>query len=80
MTSGLQQKDLPLFQVINQLIDVTDKSLATISKLSSSSSSSSGSGSGGNNNDSWSVLTNGDLVAPELIFAGGNVIMLHILG
>lgn len=26
----------------------------------------------------WSVLTNGDLVAPELIFAGGDVIMTHI--
>lgn len=26
----------------------------------------------------WSVLTNGDLINPELIFAGGDVIMLHI--
>lgn len=25
----------------------------------------------------WSVLTNGDAVNPELIFAGGDVIMLH---
>jgi hypothetical protein len=25
----------------------------------------------------WSVLTNGDSVNPELIFAGGDVIMLH---
>ncbi len=26
----------------------------------------------------WSVLTNGDLSFPELVFAGGDVIMLHI--
>lgn len=25
----------------------------------------------------WSVLTNGDLVDPELIFAGGDVVMLE---
>lgn len=27
----------------------------------------------------WSVLTNGDVVTPELIFAGGDVIMLETL-
>ena len=26
----------------------------------------------------WSVLTNGDVTNPELIFAGGDVIMIHI--
>ena len=26
----------------------------------------------------WSVLTNGDAVNPELIFAGGDVIMTHV--
>jgi len=26
----------------------------------------------------WSVLTDGDLIEPELVFAGGDVIMLHI--
>lgn len=26
----------------------------------------------------WSVLTDGDLIEPELIFAGGDVIMTHI--
>lgn len=26
----------------------------------------------------WSVMTDGDLIKPELIFAGGDVIMLHI--
>lgn len=29
-------------------------------------------------NVQWSVLTDGDLIEPELIFAGGDVIMLHI--
>lgn len=26
----------------------------------------------------WSVLTNGDVLNPELVFAGGDVIMLHV--
>lgn len=26
----------------------------------------------------WSVLTDGDLIEPELIFAGGDVIMTHV--
>lgn len=34
--------------------------------------------SGGGSFVEWSVLTNGDVASPELIFAGGDVIMLHI--
>jgi len=37
--------------------------------LTSQSSSSS--------SEEWSVLTNGDVINPELIYAGGDVIMLH---
>jgi hypothetical protein len=32
---------------------------------------------GGGGGSQWSVLTNGDVAAPELIFAGGDVIMLE---
>jgi hypothetical protein len=34
--------------------------------------------SGGGTFVEWSVLTNGDAASPELIFAGGDVIMTHI--
>lgn len=119
LTSGLQQTNQPLFQVINQLIQaVIDASSATVEAVAS------GGGSGitadetfltvddelatlpqssrliaGDNvsfdtsvfgelrldvtippttDVEWSVLTNGDSVTPELIFAGGDVIMTHI--
>lgn len=119
LTSGLQQTNQPLFQVINQLIQaVIDASSATVEAVAS------GGGSGitadetfltiddelanlpqssrliaGDNvsfdssvfgelrvdvtippsdHPEWSVLTNGDPVSPELIFAGGDVIMLEI--
>lgn len=117
LTSGLQQTNQPLFQVINQLIQaVIDASSATVEAVASSG------GSGitadetfltvddelatlpqssrliaGDNvsfdtsvfgelridvatmaGSEWSVLTNGDAASPELIFAGGDVIMLEI--
>lgn len=34
-------------------------------------------GSGSTSDPQWSVLTNGDPVTPELIFAGGDVVMLE---
>lgn len=34
--------------------------------------------SSGGSGAEWSVLTNGELINPELIFAGGDVIMTHI--
>ena len=117
MTSGLQQKDNSLFQVINQLIDALRQFEISITGITATSSSSGGglinssyltdsdessslpnsrqllagtnivfddtvpnqrtinaSGLG----SEWSVLTNGDLLYPELIFAGGDVIMLHV--
>lgn len=69
--SGLSQKDQPLFQIINTLIDVMRGIEATVNSISSSS------GSAGVHPE-WSVLTNGNVATPELIFANGDVIMVRI--
>lgn len=117
LTSGLQQKDQPLYQVIRELIKAVGDSLTNVLAVAESGGSSAVSGdqtfltvddelatlpqssqliagdhvtfdtgvfgqlridvedmSGGSQ---WSVLTNGDPVSPELIFAGGDVIMLE---
>lgn len=116
MTSGLQQKDQPLFQVISGLIKAL---IATNEGVIAATTTPSGGGpvsdqpflthqnvlaqlpqsrqllAGTNVNfdDSvfgertinvpdppdreWSVLTTGDVDNPELVFAGGQVIMLH---
>jgi predicted acyltransferase len=71
LLSGLSQKDQPLFQIINTLID-------TIRGLESSVSSLSNTVNTPSSHPEWSVLTNGDLVTPELIFAGGDVVMIRI--
>lgn len=117
-TSGLQHKDLPLFQVIIGLIDALRTLAIQLTGLPSAPVAGGSIGSlltrtylttddetatlpnsvqllaGSNINfddtipnqrtisatsmgSEWSVLTNGDLVYPELIFAGGDVIMLH---
>lgn len=118
LTSGLQNKDSALYQVINQLIDAT-KQVQTLVNINIAAVSAAIPPSGAaysyltENDDSanlpnarqllaginitfddtvagqrtivgasvtgaeWSVLTNGDLVYPEVIFAGGDVIMLH---
>lgn len=108
LTSGLQNKNPPLYQVINQII-------ASLREIEQSITGSGGGSTGlanldfitsqndvsvlpnsrqllgGNfvninlstvnaaivNGSEWSVLTNGDPVSPELIFAGGDVIMTH---
>lgn len=118
LTSGLQNKDSALYQVINQLIDATKQVQAlvnaNIAAVSAAIPPSSAAYSYLTENDDsanlpnarqllagvnitfddtivgqrtidsiggasseWSVLTNGDAVNPELIFAGGDVIMLH---
>ncbi len=114
VTSGLQRKDNPLFQVINQLIgylrDIGALNAETITIVESSLKNATyvtvtnelatlpnsrvitaGSGivldisnpgqiiiSAPGATTQWSVLTNGDVDNPELIFAGGDVIMTHI--
>ena len=115
MTSGLQQKDNALFQVINQLIDflrIISISASTNSTAIAGNFASKNSdfltwsdqasslpnsrnliaGSGITFDDTiinertiasvggaeWSVLTNGSIEYPELIFADGDVIMTHI--
>ena len=132
LNTGLQQKDNPLWQVINQLVEQIQA--LTNNALSSGSSSSGGNvvinqitqqlglvgetgdegipgppgvrglrglrglrgypgiqGDDGSDTESiimigsqssefveWSVLTNGDVDFPELIFAAGDVIMTHV--
>lgn len=118
LDSGLQQKNQPLWQVINTLIDY----LRQLQIFVSGSASGSSSGGGGSsladqsfvtvNNDTvvlpnsrqiiagtdiafdtsiagqiilnvtvtspeWDVLTDGDLINPEIIFADGQVIMVQ---
>lgn len=116
LSSGLQQTNPALYQVITQLINAVIQGLAEAATAG-------GSGSGGgalsdqhyltHQNDlanlpqsrqllagtgitfddsvfgertvnadeqlgrEWSVLTNGDATNPELVFAGGDVIMVH---
>lgn len=70
--TGLQKKDNVLFQVINELIKSVSELDILIASLSTS-------GSGGISSvGEWSVLTNGDATTPELIFAGGDVIMTFV--
>ena len=116
VTSGLQKRDNPLFQVINQLIGLLqdvgnnaqtainniDTGLADADFITWSDESTllpnsrellagtnitfddsianertiNASGSGGF--VEWSVLTNGNVINPELVFASGDVIMTHI--
>ena len=115
LTSGIQQKDNALFQVLDQLITFC---IQFQNNVASGATGGGGSGSSGANpnltylteidesanlpnsrallaglyialdtaianqmtirSSEWSVLTNGDPVTPELIFAGGDVIMTHI--
>lgn len=109
ITSGLQQKNPPLFQVISGLINavrqfqnaingdiinisntvnniiINEKNKGNILQLMMNDNYSPepdifmiGSQSGSSEFVEWSVLTNGDPVSPELIFAGGDVIMVHV--
>lgn len=114
LKSGLQQKDQPLYQVINQLLQAVrefqdlilaqaDESTNILSTglflthapdlaalpasrvlLAGTDVSFDDSVFGertvnvtGSGSSAWSVLTDGDLIEPELIFAGGDVIMLE---
>lgn len=117
-TSGLQHKDLPLFQIISSLIDALRQFVIEVTGTPTESGSGGGIGllasktyitetdessdlpnsrqllAGSNISfddtvsnqrtinvtsvaQEWSVATNGNLVYPELIFVGGDVIMLH---
>lgn len=113
LTSGLQQKDNALYQVINQLLSYMSQFQRDVNSGAAGSSSSSGASANNTyltetneianlpnsrrvlagdyiafddavanirtiSGSEWSVLTNGDPVSPELIFAGGDVIMTHI--
>lgn len=75
LKSGLQQKDQPLFQVINTLIDYLRKSFGIVQTDIADVSGS----IAAITHPSWDVLTDGDLVNPELIFADGEVIMVETL-
>jgi hypothetical protein len=116
LTSGLQQQNQPLYQVIRELIKAVGDSLSNVLEVAESGGGSSITGDqtfltvadelatlpqssqliAGDNvsfdtgvfgqlridvadmaGSQWSVLTNGDPVSPELIFAGGDVIMLE---
>lgn len=121
-TSGLQQKDNPLYQVISQLIktlntiqigltngtigigsgtgtsipDLSDEAFITqsssLTALPNSFQLLAGDGivldisvsnkmtisTIGVASGEWSVLTNGDEIAPEIIFAGGDVVMTFV--
>lgn len=71
-SSGLRQNNPTLFQVINQMIDgLIQGQQATIQTISSSVATII------TVEKEWSVLTNGNVASPELIFAGGDVIMTH---
>ncbi len=117
-TSGIQQQNPALYQIINTLIQTAQQIISVVAV--------GGSGGGGNlqpiintilaanflmstdespnfpnsreliegqnilfddtnpnqrivNTGNWSVLTNGDPVTPELIFAGGDVIMIYTI-
>lgn len=113
-TSGLQQQNNALYQVIKSLIDLGQQLISQTNTNSGSSSSQAIINAilaanflmstdesvifansrellaGQNitfddsvanertvNTGNWSVLTNGDPVTPELIFAGGDVIMIY---
>jgi hypothetical protein len=117
LTSGLQQKDQPLFQIINQLIDnlntTSQEVQAIIPSIPASGAPKTSTfltstdesailpnsrnvlaGTGITFDDTvpnertlnvtpaqyydWDVLSNGDPTTPELIFAGGEVIMIRI--
>lgn len=116
LTSGLQQQNQPLYQVIRELIKAVGDSLANILTVAESGGTDSITGDqtfltvddelatlsqssqliAGDNitfdtgvfgqlridvedmaGSEWSVLTNGDVASPELIYAGGDVIMLE---
>jgi len=104
MTSGLQQKDNALFQVIKDLIDALRQFILELQSGGITPSGGSGttiinkrtiqiveqddsveettfiiqqSSSSPSVDREWSVLTNGDVDYPELVFANGDVIMTH---
>lgn len=72
LKSGLQQKDNPLYQVINTLIDFLRKSFGLLETDIAATSGS----IAAITHPTWDVLTDGDFVNPELIFANGEVIMV----
>ena len=70
LTSTDQSGDLPNSRQLLAGTNVTfDDSIANERTINAS---------GGGSFVEWSVLTNGDVASPELIFAGGDVIMTHI--
>lgn len=74
LTSGLQKRDNPLFQVINQLIAAVQQNLGVVSSHIVTSSS----GSGASSIVAWDILTDGNIDETELIFAGGEAILTHM--
>jgi hypothetical protein len=73
LTSGLQQTNNPLFQLISQLIDYLRK----LQQVTDAAIASSGGGGAVNGGFSPEPLTDGDIVNPELIFADGDVIVVE---
>lgn len=90
--SQVRTKDNPLYEVVRRLLQwgeqqnksieaqISNSISTAISELPSSGGG--GSDTGGNggvtvSGDQWSVLTNGDEINPDLIYAGGDVIMLN---
>lgn len=71
LTSGLQQTNNALYQVINQLINAARQLQVFDSKIKT-----------GNNFDEnsgyWTLLTDGDLDETDFIFANGEPISLFI--
>jgi hypothetical protein len=78
LRSNLQAKDPSLYQVLDQLIKGLIDLQHVIDELESDITVVSQSGTGGAISSEWSVLTNGDPVTPELIFADGDVIMVSV--
>lgn len=107
-TTGLQQTNNALFQLLNDLIKYlreVQTSVSTIIKSGGGTSTTiigqtgpmgppglifgrkkesnktiiiSSSAASSSTDREWSVLTNGDIANPELIFSNGDVIMVHI--
>jgi hypothetical protein len=76
LITGLQQSNNPLYQIIFQLITAFDKFQVFV--IAGLSNILPGPPGPAGIDRQWSVLTNGDEASPELIFAGGDVIMVSI--
>lgn len=73
LVSGLQRTNNSLYQVINQLIDAFRSHLASVETSITATEES----VVDLIDYEWSVLTDGDLIEPEPIYADGEVIMTY---